>query len=141
MGLLGCVGVWMSFASPSIGPWYISILIHHHHHHHHYTSQQPNTQPQNNHQARLEAWQKAYDNQQKKIQEEKDFINRFRSNAARAPQVKSRENALEKLMKSDELVKRPPFQVRTRDGGTDGWMDGGMRWSMDGWMDGYTYEI
>lgn len=61
--------------------------------------------------ARLEAWQKAYDNQQKKIQEEKDFINRFRSNAARAPQVKSRELALEKLMKSDELVKRPPFQV------------------------------
>jgi hypothetical protein len=101
-------------------------------------------------QARLEAWQKAYDNQQKKvsateraktiptphhpyddspthpksinqstpppptpqIQEEKDFINRFRSNNARAPQVKSRELALEKLMKSDELVKRPPFQVR-----------------------------
>lgn len=45
------------------------------------------------------------------IQEEKDFINRFRSNAARASQVKSRELALEKLMKSDELVKRPPFQV------------------------------
>lgn len=62
--------------------------------------------------ARLEAWQKAYDNQQKKIQDEKDFINRFRSNAARAPQVKSREAALEKLMKSDDLVKRPPFQVR-----------------------------
>ena len=61
--------------------------------------------------ARLEAWQKAYDNQQKKIQDEKDFINRFRSNAARAPQVKSRELALEKLMKSDELVRRPPFQV------------------------------
>ena len=60
--------------------------------------------------ARLEAWQKAYDNQQKKIQEEKDFINRFRANSARAMQVKSREAGLEKLMKGDELVKRPPFQ-------------------------------
>ena len=49
------------------------------------------------------------------VQEEKDCINRFRSNAARAAQVKSRELALEKLMKSDDFVKRPPFQVRELD--------------------------
>lgn len=60
--------------------------------------------------ARLEAWQKAYDNQQKKIQEDKEFINRFRANSARSAQVKSKEAALEKLMKSDELIRRPPFQ-------------------------------
>lgn len=38
--------------------------------------------------ARLEAWEKAWQNQQKKIQDDKDFINRFRSNAARAAQVR-----------------------------------------------------
>lgn len=60
--------------------------------------------------ARLEAWQKAYDQQQKKIQEDKDFINRFRANSARATQVKAREASLEKLMKGEDLIKRPPYQ-------------------------------
>jgi ATPase subunit of ABC transporter with duplicated ATPase domains len=54
-------------------------------------------------------------------QEEKEYINRFRSNAARAAQVKSREAALEKLMKSDDYVKRPPAQVTLAPGnGTRG---------------------
>jgi len=56
---------------------------------------------------RLEAWQAAYDAQQKRIKAERDWINRFKV-GAQAPQAASREKKLDKLMASDEYVKKPP---------------------------------
>lgn len=58
--------------------------------------------------ARMESWQASYRNQQKRIKEEKNWINKFKSKGAWASQVKSREKALEKLMASDDFVKQPP---------------------------------
>ncbi len=46
---------------------------------------------------------KAYDNQKKEIQRQKDFINRFRSNVKKAAMVQSRIKALEKI----ELIELP----------------------------------
>lgn len=57
---------------------------------------------------RLDAWKAAYERQQKYIQEQRQFINKFRGNASRASQVKSREKLLEKMLQSGELVRRPP---------------------------------
>lgn len=37
--------------------------------------------------ARMDAWEKAWTNQQKKIQEDKNFINQYRNNNARSAQV------------------------------------------------------
>ena len=54
--------------------------------------------------ARKEQLRKAYDNQRKEIQRQKDFINRFRSNVKKASMVQSRIKALEKM----ELVEREP---------------------------------
>ncbi len=51
--------------------------------------------------ARKERQRKAYVNQKKEIQKEKEFINRFRSNVKKAAMVQSRIKALEKM----ELVK------------------------------------
>ncbi len=51
--------------------------------------------------ARLERQRKAYVNQKKEIQKEKEFINRFRSNVKKAAMVQSRIKALEKM----ELIK------------------------------------
>ena len=51
--------------------------------------------------ARLERQRKAYNNQKKEIQKEKEFINRFRSNVKKAAMVQSRIKALEKM----EIVK------------------------------------
>ena len=51
--------------------------------------------------ARLERQRKAYNNQKKEIQKEKEFINRFRSNVKKAAMVQSRIKGLEKM----ELVK------------------------------------
>ncbi|CAM9188644.1 unnamed protein product, partial [Phaeothamnion confervicola] len=59
-------------------------------------------------QARLDAWEAAYANQQKKIVEEKAWMNKFRAKGAMAAQVKARETRLEKLLASDDFVKRPP---------------------------------
>ena len=47
--------------------------------------------------ARKEQLRKAYDNQRKEIQRQKDFINRFRSNVKKASMVQSRIKALEKM--------------------------------------------
>ncbi len=51
--------------------------------------------------ARIERQRKAYVNQKKEIQKEKEFINRFRSNVKKAAMVQSRIKALEKM----EVVK------------------------------------
>ena len=51
--------------------------------------------------ARIERQRKAYVNQKKEIQKEKEFINRFRSNVKKAAMVQSRIKALEKM----EIIK------------------------------------
>jgi len=57
--------------------------------------------------AAREAWQSAYDNQMKKVKNDKDFINRFK-NGAQAAQAASRQKRLDKQMASDDWVKKPP---------------------------------
>ncbi|VEU38474.1 unnamed protein product [Pseudo-nitzschia multistriata] len=57
--------------------------------------------------ARMDSWQSAYDAQEKKIKSERQWINKFQ---AKQPQVvKQRKDKLEKFMKSDEYVQKPPF--------------------------------
>jgi len=57
--------------------------------------------------ARMDSWQAAYDAQEKKIKSERQWINKFQ---AKQPQVvKQRKEKLEKFMKSDEYVQKPPF--------------------------------
>ncbi|MEC8777586.1 MAG: ABC-F family ATP-binding cassette domain-containing protein [Verrucomicrobiota bacterium] len=51
--------------------------------------------------ARIERQRKAFVNQKKEIQKEKEFINRFRSNVKKAAMVQSRIKALEKM----EIIK------------------------------------
>jgi len=58
-------------------------------------------------QARMDAWNAAYNAQEKKIKEERQWISKFRTKQPQA--VKQREAKLEKLIKSDEYVKKPPF--------------------------------
>eukprot|EP00286_Rhodomonas_abbreviata_P017898 CAMPEP_0181324850 /NCGR_PEP_ID=MMETSP1101-20121128/20591_1 /TAXON_ID=46948 /ORGANISM="Rhodomonas abbreviata, Strain Caron Lab Isolate" /LENGTH=426 /DNA_ID=CAMNT_0023433077 /DNA_START=27 /DNA_END=1304 /DNA_ORIENTATION=+ len=58
-------------------------------------------------QERLDAWKSAYDAQMKKVKQEKDWINRFKS-GAQASQAASRQKKLDKLQASDTWVKRPP---------------------------------
>lgn len=58
--------------------------------------------------ARKEQLRKAYDNQRKEIQRQKDFINRFRSNVKKASMVQSRIKALEKLT----LVEKEPEEKK-----------------------------
>jgi ATP-binding cassette, subfamily F, member 3 len=57
--------------------------------------------------ARMETWQSAYDAQEKKISEERKWIQKFKIKQPQA--VKQREAKLEKLVKSEDYVKRPPF--------------------------------
>lgn len=47
--------------------------------------------------ARYERWRRRYENQQKRIEEIKTFISKFRYNASRASQVQSRIKKLEKM--------------------------------------------
>jgi ATPase components of ABC transporters with duplicated ATPase domains len=47
--------------------------------------------------ARYERWRRRHENQQKRIEEIKEFISKFRYNAARASQVQSRIKKLEKM--------------------------------------------
>ena len=58
--------------------------------------------------ARKEQLRKAYDNQRKEIQRQKDFINRFRSNVKKASMVQSRIKALEKM----ELIEKEPEEKK-----------------------------
>jgi ATPase subunit of ABC transporter with duplicated ATPase domains len=57
--------------------------------------------------ARLDSWQAAYDAQEKKMKSERQWINKFQ---AKQPQVvKQRKEKLEKFLKSDKYVQKPPF--------------------------------
>lgn len=57
--------------------------------------------------ARLDAWQSAYDAQEKKIKSERQWINKFKVKQPQA--VKQRQAKLDKFLKSDEYVQKPPF--------------------------------
>lgn len=57
--------------------------------------------------ARMDAWQAAYAAQEKKIKEERQWINKFKVKQPQA--VKQRIAKLEKLKKSDDYVQKPPF--------------------------------
>ncbi|CAM9802480.1 unnamed protein product [Chrysoparadoxa australica] len=59
--------------------------------------------------ARMDAWQSAYEAQQKKIRDDKVWINQYKNKGgAFSAQIKSREKAIERLMSSDDFVKKPP---------------------------------
>lgn len=55
----------------------------------------------------MDSWQASYNAQEKKIKEERQWINKFRIKQPQA--VKQREAQLEKLMKSPDYVQKPPF--------------------------------
>ena len=55
----------------------------------------------------MDAWHAAYNAQEKKIKEEKQWINKFKVKQPQA--VKQRTAKLEKFIKSDEYVQKPPF--------------------------------
>jgi len=55
----------------------------------------------------MDAWQAAYDAQEKRIKEEKSWINKFKLKQPQA--VKQREAKLEKLVNSKDYVQKPPF--------------------------------
>ncbi|KAL7537349.1 hypothetical protein ACHAXR_007755 [Thalassiosira sp. AJA248-18] len=57
--------------------------------------------------ARMDSWNAAYNAQEKKIKEERAWINKFRLKQPQA--VKQREAQLEKMKKSDDYVQKPPF--------------------------------
>mmetsp|Transcript_32101 Transcript_32101/g.48818 ORF Transcript_32101/g.48818 Transcript_32101/m.48818 type:complete len:936 (-) Transcript_32101:1663-4470(-) len=57
--------------------------------------------------ARMDSWHAAYNAQEKKLKEEKKWINKFKIKQPQA--VKQRQAKLEKFVKSDEYVKKPPF--------------------------------
>lgn len=57
--------------------------------------------------ARLDSWQAAYDAQEKKIKAERQWINAFKVKQPQA--VKQRQDKLDKFIKSDEYVQKPPF--------------------------------
>ncbi|KAL7479249.1 hypothetical protein ACHAW6_004985 [Cyclotella cf. meneghiniana] len=57
--------------------------------------------------ARMDSWNAAYNAQEKKIKEERQWINKFRLKQPQA--VKQREAQLEKFMKSPDYVQKPPF--------------------------------
>lgn len=57
--------------------------------------------------SRMDAWNAAYNAQEKKIKEERKWINKFKLKQPQA--TKQRAAQLEKLLKSDDYVKKPPF--------------------------------
>mmetsp|Transcript_36961 Transcript_36961/g.68479 ORF Transcript_36961/g.68479 Transcript_36961/m.68479 type:complete len:889 (+) Transcript_36961:95-2761(+) len=57
--------------------------------------------------ARMDSWQASYNAQEKKIKEERKWINKFRLKQPQA--VKQREMQLQKQLKSPDYVQKPPF--------------------------------
>eukprot|EP00522_Entomoneis_paludosa_P006858 CAMPEP_0172440212 /NCGR_PEP_ID=MMETSP1065-20121228/921_1 /TAXON_ID=265537 /ORGANISM="Amphiprora paludosa, Strain CCMP125" /LENGTH=871 /DNA_ID=CAMNT_0013188997 /DNA_START=52 /DNA_END=2667 /DNA_ORIENTATION=- len=57
--------------------------------------------------SRMDAWNAAYNAQEKKMKEERQWIQKFRVKQPQA--VKQRQAKLEKMMKSEDYVKKPPF--------------------------------
>jgi ATP-binding cassette, subfamily F, member 3 len=57
--------------------------------------------------AKMEAWQATYDAQEKRIKEEKAWIQKFKVKQPQA--VKQRQAKIEKLIKSKDYVPKPPF--------------------------------
>ena len=57
--------------------------------------------------ARMDAWQAAYNAQEKKISEERKWIQKFKVKQPQA--VKQRQAKLDKLVKSADYVQKPPF--------------------------------
>jgi len=57
--------------------------------------------------AKMDAWQAAFNAQEKKMKSERQWISKFKVKQAQA--AKQRQTKLEKFMKSDEYVKKPPF--------------------------------
>ena len=57
--------------------------------------------------ARMDAWQAAYNAQEKKVKSERQWMSKFKAKQPDA--VKQREARLEKFMRSDEYVQKPPF--------------------------------
>jgi ATPase subunit of ABC transporter with duplicated ATPase domains len=57
--------------------------------------------------ARMDSWQAAYDAQEKKIKQERQWISKFKAKQPQA--VKQRQDKLDKFTKSDEYVQKPPF--------------------------------
>lgn len=57
--------------------------------------------------ARIDSWQASYNAQEKKIKEEKAWINKFKIKQAQA--AKQRAAQIEKLIKSPDYIQKPPF--------------------------------
>jgi len=57
--------------------------------------------------SRMDSWHAAYNAQEKKMKEERSWISKFRIKQPQA--TKQRQAQLEKKMKSDDYVKKPPF--------------------------------
>jgi ATPase subunit of ABC transporter with duplicated ATPase domains len=57
--------------------------------------------------AKMDSWHAAYNAQEKKIKEERQWINKFKLKQPQA--VKQREAQLEKMIKSPDYVQKPPF--------------------------------
>lgn len=57
--------------------------------------------------SRMDAWHAAYNSQEKKLKEERAWINKFRVKQPQA--VKQRQAQIEKMTKSADYVKKPPF--------------------------------
>lgn len=57
-----------------------------------------------------QAWESAYERQQKFIKEQQSYIKRYRNMSARSSQVKSREKMLQRMERTGQMVRRPPRQ-------------------------------
>jgi len=57
--------------------------------------------------SRMDAWHAAYNSQEKKLKEERAWINKFRVKQPQA--VKQRQAQIEKMTKSADYVQKPPF--------------------------------
>jgi ATP-binding cassette subfamily F protein 3 len=57
--------------------------------------------------ARMDSWQAAYDAQEKKMKAERQWISKFKVQQAQA--AKQRQTKMEKFIKSEEYVQKPPF--------------------------------